>query len=80
MTPKGKETSCILPTWSDWTGWSNDCQVDVGRGIRQRSCSVDLDPPACSGPAQEERTCGKYLNFYHFAFFTEQIYKKGVEH
>ena len=66
MTPAGKKTSCLLPTWSDWTEWSNDCQVDVGRGIRQRSCSVDRDPPACPGPAQEERTCGKYLISYLF--------------
>ena len=34
--PNGIITECIWPEWSEWSEWSNNCNRDVGPGLRQR--------------------------------------------
>ena len=57
---------CVWPEWSKWTEWTNNCDTELGEGIRQRSCSVPLPNEGCTGEELERRECSKLdlkLNF-----------------
>ena len=56
---------CMWPEWSQWSEWSNNCDNDVGEGLRRRSCSVEMPNPGCPGETTETRECiekGSFLS------------------
>ena len=61
MGQDGVTNECIWPEWSEWSEWSNNCNTEVGPGLRQRSCSVTN---ACEGQKTQTRVCVDYCSTF----------------
>ena len=50
-------------SWGEWSGWSA-CNVECGRGVRERQRACDSPAPVnggpgCDGPAIEKKSCSQ---------------------